>query len=110
VERAPGVQLVKVGYEKYGMQTDIEYFEERMEDEKRHFPITELAWPREGPGSKIDRIQRLEPDFRNGRILLAACARSPPRRATKPRCASAARSTASTRRRAAPTRWAARTA
>jgi hypothetical protein len=69
---APGVQLVKVGYEKYGMQSDIEYFEERMEDEKRHFPITELSWPREGPGSKIDRIQRLEPDFRNGRILLAA--------------------------------------
>jgi phage terminase large subunit-like protein len=71
---APGVQLVKVGYEKYGMQSDIEYFNEMMEIEKRSFPIIELAWPREGPGSKIDRIQRLEPDFRNGRILLAAVA------------------------------------
>jgi phage terminase large subunit-like protein len=69
---APGVQLVKVGYERYGMQTDIEYFEEMMEAEKRHFPIIELAWPREGPGSKRDRIQRLEPDFKGGKILLSA--------------------------------------
>lgn len=68
----PGVQLVKVGYERYGSTSDIEYFEEAMERDKDHFPIHELAWPREGPGSKHDRIQRLEPDFRAGRFYLAA--------------------------------------
>ena len=38
---------------------------------KEAFEIVELAWPREGPGSKYDRIQRLVPDFRNGRFFLA---------------------------------------
>jgi hypothetical protein len=68
--RQPGVQVVKVGYERYGMRDSIEYFEERMQIEGEHFEIVELAWPKEGPGSKYDRIQRLEPDFRNGRIYL----------------------------------------
>jgi len=68
--RQPGVQVVKVGYERYGMRDSIEYFEERMQIEGEYFEIVELAWPKEGPGSKYDRIQRLEPDFRNGRIYL----------------------------------------
>ena len=68
----PGVQLVKVGYERYGSTSDLEYFQERMEIEKISFEIVELAWPRQGPGSKYDRIQRLEPDFRTGKIILAA--------------------------------------
>jgi hypothetical protein len=42
-----------------------------MEIERNHFEIVELAWPREGPGSKYDRIQRLEPDFRQGKLYLA---------------------------------------
>lgn len=67
----PGVQVVEVGYERYGSLSDLEYFEERMEMERDHFTIKELAWPREGPGSKYDRIQRLEPDFRQGKIILA---------------------------------------
>ncbi|SVB36992.1 uncharacterized protein METZ01_LOCUS189846, partial [marine metagenome] len=33
--------------------------------------IEELAWPREGPGSKRDRVQRLQPDFENWRFFLA---------------------------------------
>ena len=39
--------------------------------DRDHFDIIELAWPREGPGSKYDRIQRLQPDFQNGRFYLA---------------------------------------
>lgn len=68
----PGVQLVKVGYERYGSTSDLEYFDEMMQRDKDAFEIVELAWPREGPGSKIDRVQRLEPYFRAGRFYLPA--------------------------------------
>lgn len=69
--REPGVQMVRVGYERYGLQSDIEHFELEMQRDREAFEIVELAWPREGPGSKYDRIQRLVPDFRNGKFLLA---------------------------------------
>lgn len=69
--REPGVQLVRVGYERYGLQSDIEHFELEMQRDKDAFEIVELAWPREGPGSKYDRIQRLVPHFRAGRFYLA---------------------------------------
>lgn len=68
----PGVQIVKVGYERFGMTDALEYFEERMQIEGVRFEIIELAWPREGPGSKIDRIQRMEPHFKAGRFYLIA--------------------------------------
>jgi hypothetical protein len=63
-----GVQGVWVGYERYGMRSDIEHFEEKMEIEGNAFEIKELAWPTEGPGSKYDRIQRLYADFSQGRF------------------------------------------
>ena len=66
----PGVQSVRVGYERYGSLSDIEYFEERMQLSGQRFPIEELNWPREGGNAKLDRIQRLEPHFRNGRVYL----------------------------------------
>lgn len=68
----PGVQMVKVGYERYGSTADLEYFEERMERAKDEWEIHELAWPRDGTASKYDRIQRLEPDFRAGTFYMAA--------------------------------------
>jgi hypothetical protein len=59
-----GVQGVWVGYEAFGAQADLDYFAERMEVELESFPIEELKWPRDGEGSKDDRVQRLGPDFR----------------------------------------------
>lgn len=68
----PGIQMVRIGYERYGMTSDLEYFDEAMRRDRDLFELVELAWPREGGGSKIDRVQRLEPDFRSGRFYMAA--------------------------------------
>jgi hypothetical protein len=70
--RAPGVQNCKVGYEAFGAQADLDYFEEQMgkPGEGGHFPIEELMWPRDGEGSKLDRVQRLGPDFRAHKFFL----------------------------------------
>lgn len=71
--KMPGVMSVYVGYEKYGAEQDLDYFEERQKEERIPFPIEELSWTREravGEQSKRMRIERLEPDFRNGRFLL----------------------------------------
>jgi hypothetical protein len=68
----PGVQMVKVGYERYGMQADLEYFEERMLASKDAFEINELNWTSEGGQSKDDRVQRLQPDFQSRKFFLAA--------------------------------------
>ena len=69
--QAPGVQGVHVGYERYGAISDLEYFEERKRIEGcSGLNIEELEWPREGPGSKIDRVQRLGPDFRSHRFYV----------------------------------------
>jgi hypothetical protein len=65
-----GVQNVYVGYERYGAQSDLQYIEERMLVERVSFEIEELAWPRQGGGSKRDRVQRLSPDFRNHRFYV----------------------------------------
>lgn len=54
---------LNVGYEKYGMQADIEYIKERMERENYRFNIVELG----GQIPKIDRIKRLIPDLSEGR-------------------------------------------
>lgn len=68
--RQPGVQHVKVGYERFGAQSDVEHFEAMMLIEGNAFPIEELSWPREGSASKDARIRRLEPDFRNWRFYI----------------------------------------
>jgi predicted phage terminase large subunit-like protein len=57
---------VLVGYERYGMMGDIEHIKQRQQDEKYHFPITELG----GKVAKVDRIRRLIPVFEQGRVFL----------------------------------------
>lgn len=68
----PGVQLVSCGYERYGMQADLEYFEECMLRDKDAFEIKELNWVSDGAQAKDDRVQRLQPDFAAKKFYLAA--------------------------------------
>jgi hypothetical protein len=68
--RQPGIETVSVGYERYGMQADLEVIEEWMERDKVSFDIEELSFPREGRHSKKDRVERLEPDLRRGKFHL----------------------------------------
>jgi hypothetical protein len=73
---APGVQTINVGWERYGQQTDDEYFQEKMRDEGPSFELKELAWVQEGPQSKKHRVERLQPDFKQGRFYLPALIRA----------------------------------
>lgn len=66
----PGIMGVNVGYERYGAISDLQYFQEQQKLDKVIFEITELEWPREGPGSKRDRIQRLVPDIKGHRFFV----------------------------------------
>lgn len=65
-----GVMDVFVGYERYGMQRDIEHFSAEMDRLGYYFPIQELNTPRTGGKSKLDRMSRLEPDINSGKFLL----------------------------------------
>jgi hypothetical protein len=77
--RQPGVQMVRVGYERYGLQSDLEHFETRMLQEKDAFEIVELNWTRDGTNTKEDRVQRLQPPFAEGKFFLAQlCVRHVP--------------------------------
>lgn len=69
-KQAPGVQSVYVGYESFGAQSDLDYFREQQKLTRIRFDITEVAWPREGGGSKVDRVQRLGPDLRSHKLFL----------------------------------------
>jgi hypothetical protein len=71
--------MVRVGYEQYGMQSDLEVIEEYQSRDKYFFAIEELNSSKDGSGknAKPDRISRLEPDFNKGRIYLPAVAYHP---------------------------------
>ena len=56
----------QVRYEKYGLMSDVEHYQSRMENENYRFHITEVG----GQTSKQDRIKRLVPLFEAGRIWL----------------------------------------
>jgi predicted phage terminase large subunit-like protein len=55
-----------VRYEKYGLQSDIEHFRDRMRKENYTFDVTEVA----GQVGKNDRIRRMLPYFEQGRVFL----------------------------------------
>ena len=64
---------LEVGYEQYGLQADIEHYEDRMRRENYRFEITKLG----GQIKKEDRIKRLVPDFEQHRIYIPqACQRN----------------------------------
>lgn len=71
-ENHPGVQVLQIGYEQYGMQTDLEVIEEYQQRDDNFYDIKEINTPREGKHSKKDRIERLEPDINGGRFYLPA--------------------------------------
>jgi len=56
----------RVGYEKYGMQADIEYVREKQRRDNYRFEVIELG----GRLSKPDRIRRMVPIFQAGRFYL----------------------------------------
>jgi hypothetical protein len=71
--RLPGVQMVSVGWEKYGHQADIEYFQEKQRLEGVAFEIRELNWTGQvGQQSKTARVGRLEPDIRDSHFYFPA--------------------------------------
>lgn len=57
---------LKVGYEKYGIQSDIEHIEYVMEQKNYRFQITELG----GATPKNDRIRKLIPVYEQKRFYL----------------------------------------
>jgi len=73
----PGVQLCRVGYERYGMQVDLEVLEENMIREGVSIQIDELNTTRDNTFSKADRIERLQPDMNRGAFYLPAAVYHP---------------------------------
>ena len=57
-----------VGYERYGMQADVEHIRQEQERQGYRFSITEIG----GAMPKNDRIRRLIPLFEQGRFYLPA--------------------------------------
>ena len=74
-----GVVGVSVGYEKYGMQSDIEYIKEKQADTGPMFEIRILNRVVGGKveQSKTARIKRLEPSVRSGEFLFPALISEP---------------------------------
>jgi phage terminase large subunit-like protein len=61
---------VAVGYEQYGLQSDIEHIESVMSQYNYHFNIIRLGAGKGAKLSKIERISKLQPVFQQRRFLL----------------------------------------
>lgn len=71
--KQPGVQMCRVGYEVYAMQTDDEYIKSEMVRRygQELFTLEEVNWARDSATqAKKDRVERLEPDFRLSQFYL----------------------------------------
>lgn len=66
---APGVGSLRVGYERFGQASDIQYFQQMMQIERNSFPIDELNRALSGAQDKDSRIRRLVPDHQNWRFF-----------------------------------------
>jgi hypothetical protein len=55
---------MNVGYEQYGLMSDVDYFKEKMAEEGCYFNLVKL----QGIVSKTDRISVLVPEFESGKI------------------------------------------
>ena len=62
----PGRPVKAVGYERYGLQADIEHLQYRQKIENYRFNIEELG----GQQAKSDRIKRMMPKFEQGLVWL----------------------------------------
>jgi hypothetical protein len=49
---------------------DLDYFREQMAREGVYFDVTALSWPKQGGGTKRDRVGRLGPDFKAHRFFV----------------------------------------
>lgn len=58
--------VVMTGYERYGMQADIEHIKHVQDQFNYRFPVQELA----GPLGNLDRVRRLIPIFEQKRLYL----------------------------------------
>jgi hypothetical protein len=76
-ENFAGVQMVKVGWERYGKDVEVEVITDMLRARDNLFTINELNTPRQGGHSKDDRIERLEPDIRGGRFFLPCVVHHP---------------------------------
>lgn len=61
-------KTLRVLYERFSMQADVEYLRDRMDRENFRFPLDEVG--ADGNLGKDQRIEKLQPEFMNGRILL----------------------------------------
>jgi len=57
----------KVGYEEFGLMTDIHYIKEKQKETGYRFQVIKLANPGGKKMSKENRIRRMLPDLQNGR-------------------------------------------
>lgn len=66
----PVCRGLRVGYEQYGMQADIQHIQDKQNRDNYRFDITELG----GRMPKIDRIKQLQPIFQQHRFyILGSC-------------------------------------
>lgn len=69
---APGVILTSVGYERYGMLSDLEVFEGYMQRDGFFFKIEEVNWTGDSVQSKTARVNRLQAPFKGGDFFVPA--------------------------------------